>query len=104
MNLMKLAIDELISKPGIKTVKALDIYSDSRLVIIRYFENIMDNKDKNFAGMVKFVLKEIKNHQFCYVDLIRLEKIQHPEWKWEEILENPSVFIYFITFKFVSSF
>ena len=104
MNLMKLAIDQLISKPGIKTIKALDIYSDFRLVIIRYFENIMDNKDNNFAGMVKFVLKEIKEHQFCYVDLIRLKKKDHPEWKWKEILENPSVFIYFINFKFVSSF
>ena len=64
MNLMKLAIFQLKSSQKINTVKDLDIYSDSRLIIIRYFENIRYHKDKNFAEMVNFVLSEIKKHQF----------------------------------------
>lgn len=92
MNLMKLAIDQLSLWPKIKKAKQLRIYSIFRLLILRYFEEIMYvKKDQDFRAMVCFVLEEIKKKGFCYVDLIR-EKLEHEfGFKWEKILENPSV-------------
>ena len=97
MNLMKFAIHQLSLHPNIKKSKDLHIYSDFRLLIMRYFEDIMyTKKDQKFSVMVNSVLAQIKKNGFCYVDFIRKKcKTKEFECNWERILENPSVSHYF---------